>query len=93
MTRDGMADPVSRDQILRRERGQEKIDFPFSALHEQDWQLYSATVKVTTMQTSRLNGKKTHTHTAWYLNGCAFLFGVFYDFPWREAAHLICLAA
>ena len=27
LTRDGTAEPVSRDQILRRERGQEKIIF------------------------------------------------------------------
>ena len=28
LTRDGTAEPVSRDQILRRERGQGKIIFP-----------------------------------------------------------------
>ena len=36
MTRDGTAEPVSRDQILRRERGQENIQ----ADHVQDWQPY-----------------------------------------------------
>ena len=37
LTRDGTAEPVSRDQILRRERGQqEKIHFPCSADHKQD---------------------------------------------------------
>ena len=40
LTRDGTAEPVSRDQILTRERGQGNIDFPCSADHEQDWQLY-----------------------------------------------------
>ena len=35
MTRGGMAESVSRDQILRRERGQEKNHFPD---HKQDWQ-------------------------------------------------------
>ena len=40
LTRDGTAEPVSRDQILRHERGQGNIDFPFSADHEQDWQPY-----------------------------------------------------
>ena len=40
LTRDWTAEPVSRDQILRRERGQENIDFPCSADHEQDWQPY-----------------------------------------------------
>ena len=39
LTRDGTAEPVSRDQILRRERGQRIIIFPCSAAdHEQDWQ-------------------------------------------------------
>ena len=39
MTRDGTAEPVSRDQILRREqRGQGNIHFPCSADHVQDWQ-------------------------------------------------------
>ena len=31
LTRDGTAEPVSRDQILRRERGQGIIHFPCSA--------------------------------------------------------------
>ena len=39
-TRDGTAEPVSRDQILRHERGQGNIHFPYSADHEQDWQPY-----------------------------------------------------
>ena len=40
LTRDGTANPVSRDQILRRERGQGKVHFPCLADHEQDWQPY-----------------------------------------------------
>ena len=40
LTRDGTAKPVSRDQILGRERGQGNIHFPCSADHEQDWQTY-----------------------------------------------------
>ena len=43
MTRDGTAEPVSRDQIiLRREQGQGNINFPFLAHHTyvQDWQPY-----------------------------------------------------
>ena len=40
LTRDGTAAPVSRDQILRRERGQGSINFPCSTDHEQDWQPY-----------------------------------------------------
>ena len=39
LTRDGTAEPVSRDQILRREREQRIFHFPCSAAdHEQDWQ-------------------------------------------------------
>ena len=40
LARDGTAEPVSRDQLLRRERGQENIHFPCSADHDQDWQPY-----------------------------------------------------
>ena len=40
LTRGGTAEPVSRDQILRRERGQVNINFPYSADHEQDSQPY-----------------------------------------------------
>ena len=40
LTRDGTANSVSRDQILRRERGHENIVFPCSADHVQDWQPY-----------------------------------------------------
>ena len=40
LARDGTAEPVSRDPILRRERGQGNIYFPSSADDEQDWQPY-----------------------------------------------------
>ena len=40
LTRDGTAEPVSRDQLLRSERGQGNINFPCSADHEYDWQPY-----------------------------------------------------
>ena len=40
LTRDGTAEPISRDQILRHARGQGNIHFPCSADHEQDWQPY-----------------------------------------------------
>ena len=40
LTRDETAESVSRDQILRCERGQGNIHFPYSADHEQDWQPY-----------------------------------------------------
>ena len=40
LTRDGTAEPVSQDQILRHARGQGNVHFPCSADHEQDWQPY-----------------------------------------------------
>ena len=40
LTRDGAAEPVSRDQIVRRVRGQENNNFPCSADHEKGWQPY-----------------------------------------------------
>ena len=40
LTRDGTAELVSRDQILRRERGQGNAHFSCSADHVQDWQPY-----------------------------------------------------
>ena len=40
LTRDKTADLVSRDQILRRERGLENVYFSCSADHKQDWQPY-----------------------------------------------------
>ena len=38
LMRDSTAEPVSRDQSFRLERGQEIIHFPCSADHQQDWQ-------------------------------------------------------
>ena len=38
LARDGTAEPISRDQILGRQRGQGKYYFPYSADLEQDWQ-------------------------------------------------------
>ena len=40
LTRDGTAEPVSRDRILRREREQGEKYFLCSADHEKDWQPY-----------------------------------------------------
>ena len=37
LTRDGTAEPVSRDQILRRERGRGKFIFSLFSDHKQDW--------------------------------------------------------
>ena len=42
LTRDGTAEPVSRDQILgtHGDSIQGNVHFPYSADHEQDWQPY-----------------------------------------------------
>ena len=40
LTRDGTAEPLSRDQILRCEWGQGNVYFSSSADHEEDWQPY-----------------------------------------------------
>ena len=40
LTPDRTVEPISREQILRRERGQGNIDFPCSPDHEQGWQSY-----------------------------------------------------
>ena len=62
LTRDGTAEPVSRDQILRHARGQGNVHFPCSADHEQDWQPYSVDpysatgVYVMTIHNSRRRG-------------------------------------
>ena len=42
LTRDGTAEPVSRDQILSHIRGQGNTNFLCSADDEQDWQPYPA---------------------------------------------------
>ena len=40
LTRDGTAEPVSRDQILRHVLGERNSHFTCSANYEQDWQPY-----------------------------------------------------
>ena len=40
LTRDGTAEPVSRDQILWHERGRGNIHYSCSADHVHDWQPY-----------------------------------------------------
>ena len=40
LTLNGTAEPVTRDQTLRRERAQGNNHFPCSADHELDWQPY-----------------------------------------------------
>ena len=48
LTRDGTAEPVSRDQNLRRVQEQGNNYFPSSADHEQDWLLHMMTIQVCT---------------------------------------------
>ena len=64
LTWDGTAEPVSREQILRRVRGQGVIHFPCSADHEQDWQPYPvdpcSAIYVMTIHTYIL--PKVHRH-------------------------------
>ena len=63
LTRDGTAHPVSRDQILRRERGQGNINFPCSADHEQDWQHYPVDPYSAESADHMCNLINTHAHT------------------------------
>ena len=62
LTRDGTAESVSRDQILRRERGQGNIHFPCSANHVQDWQTYPVD--------SYFCYKCDHTYIYTYIHTC-----------------------
>ena len=74
LTRDGTAEPVSRDQILRHARGQGNVHFPCSADHEQDWQPYPVDPYSaicddhTYIHTYYYIGYK-YKATAWYLTG------------------------
>ena len=61
MTRYGTVEPVSRDQILRREQGQENIHFSCSADHEQDWQ--NLTRMIFTLAIFDEMTIRTNTHT------------------------------
>ena len=58
LTRDGTVEPVSRDQILRRERGEVKINFPYLADNEQDEQPYPVDLY------SAMCDENTYIHTA-----------------------------
>ena len=59
LTRDRTADePVSRDQFLRRVRGQGNIHFLCSADHEQDWQPYPVD-----LYSAMCDDHYIHTHT------------------------------
>ena len=63
LTRDGTAEPVSRNHILRHARGQGNVHFPCSADHEQDWQLYPVDPYSTICDDHTYIHTDTHTHT------------------------------
>ena len=71
LTRDGTAEPVSRDQILRHERGQGNIHFSCSADHVQDWQPYRVDPYSCHMcDHTYIHGKqrRSSSTTSWYLS-------------------------
>ena len=72
LTRDGTPEPVSRDQILRRERGQQIIHFPCSAAdREQDWQPCPVVRAIhTNIVLHTHTAVVTHTHTHIYIYIC-----------------------
>ena len=57
LAREGTAEPISGDQILRHAWGQWDIDFPCLADHEQDWQPYPVDLY------SAICDDYTHIHT------------------------------
>ena len=61
LKRDGTAEPVLRDQILRHVRGQGNIHFLPSADHEQDWQPYPVDSHSAT--SVYVMAVRTHIHT------------------------------
>ena len=67
LTRDGTVEPISRDQTLRHARGQGNINFPCSAVHEQNWQPYLvdpySAIYVMTIHTYIHTYIKRHTGT------------------------------
>ena len=67
LTRDGTAESVSRDQVLRHARGQGNINFPCSADHGQDWQPYPVDPY------SAICDDHTYIHT-YYLSDNGYLF-------------------
>ena len=71
----GTAEHVSRDQILRRERGQRNINFPCSADHVQDWQpypvdLYIRYLRGYSLASKLLEGKNTRRNDSRFMQSC-----------------------
>ena len=82
LTRDGTAEPVSRDQILRRERRQRNIDFPCLADHEQEWQPYPVDPY------SAICDDHTYIHSFWHL---LFIYLCIYSFIYFPYICRFCL--
>ena len=61
LARDGTVEPVSRKQILRRERGQGNINFPRSADHEQDRHTLTLLILILAICDNTYNNQYTRT--------------------------------
>ena len=79
LTRDGTVEPVSRDQILRRERGQGNFHFLCSADHVQDWQPYPVDPYFCYMCDH--TGRRPDSHTCFFF---LFSFSLFGDVTFSE---------
>ena len=75
LTRDETAKPVSRDQHLRRERGQRNVHFANSADHEQDWHPYPVDPYSAICDDHKYIHNKINTSPELYL-GCHVFTGV-----------------
>ena len=84
LTRDGTAEPVSRDQILRREGRHGNIHVPCSADHEEDWQPYPVDPYLLYVMT-------IYIHT--YITHCSLSRTVLYSIPSPEKMTLLYHAA
>ena len=67
LTRDGIAEPVSRDQTLRHERGQGNIHFYCSADHVKDWQPYPVDPYSCYMCDHTVDGARNFERSTWYV--------------------------
>ena len=88
LTRDGTAESVSRDQMLRHVRGQGNIHFPCSADHEKDWQPY-----LVDPYSAICDYTYIHTTIVYYpmgLNVLYRLFGVLGSRCWTGSSLLDC---
>ena len=82
LTRNGTAEPVPRDQILRHVWGQGNIYFPCSVDHEQDWQPYPVDPTYTLLHVMTIHPINVYYYLSifYYVLQCFFCF-VFVWFP------------